>query len=285
MRRFNWLVVLSLVVLSVLPVGQPHLGYAAEPAAKTVVQAGDLRLTLDRSGDGIRVLSLADAAKGVELLAAKPLPLFSMVLRHVPDKKEVLLDAATGWEKVRGIRGGGLSGGGLALVWQQAKDARLKDIQVTVVVAEDATGHAFRWKLEVQNKSPEWTVWRVVFPQIAVADLGSGASVFLPRGPGEVQRAVWQRAFQFRGTYPGGVDDHAVHGGLRPGPEHRPLLRRARPAGQHQGHGRGEPAGRQGGRASASSIRRPTWACRATASPPMARRSGSSCAATGSTRP
>ena len=74
MRRMNWLVVLSLVILSVLRVGRPDGAYAAEPDSKAVVQAGDLRLTLDRSGDGIRVLSLADAAKGVELLTAKPLP-------------------------------------------------------------------------------------------------------------------------------------------------------------------------------------------------------------------
>ena len=201
MRRMNWLVVLSLVVLSMLRMEEARLVYAAEPGAKTVVQAGDLRLTLDRSDDGIRVLSLADSAKGVELLTAKPLPLFSLVLRHVPDGKEVPLDAAAGWGQVE--IAGPDPAKGLELRWRQPKDQRLKDIQVTAQVAADSKAAAFRWKLDVQNKSPEWTVWRVVFPQIAVTDLGAGASVFLPRGPGEVQRALWQRAFQFRDTYPG----------------------------------------------------------------------------------
>jgi hypothetical protein len=239
----NWFVVLLLAVVSVLPVGQTQVVYAAEPrggtgvspvpgagagkmpvppATKAVLSAGELRLTLERSGGGIGVVSLADAAKGVELLAAKPLPLFSLVLRHVPSSPggtgvspvsgastgkmpvppvEVRLDAAAGWQQQEIIATG--PDKGVELRWKQPKDQRLKDIQVTAQVAADSKAAAFRWKLEVQNKSPDWTVWRVVFPQIAVADLGAQASVFLPRGPGEVQRALWQRKFEFRDTYPG----------------------------------------------------------------------------------
>jgi len=44
----------------------------------------------------------------------------------------------------------------------------------------------------------------VVFPQVAVADLGPGAEVLFPRAAGEVKRDCWQRGFSFRGTYPSG---------------------------------------------------------------------------------
>ena len=177
------------------------LSYAAEPAAKSVVQAGDLRLTLERVGDGIRVTSLADSAEGVELLAPKPLPLFSLVLCRVTGGQEVRLDAAAGWSQVD-IAGAGPDNG-LDLRWQRAKDERFKDFRVTAQLVPDSKAAAFRWKLDVQNKGAEWTLWHCVFPQIAVADLGPQASVFLPRGPGEVQRGVWQRPFQFHDTYPG----------------------------------------------------------------------------------
>jgi len=34
--------------------------------------------------------------------------------------------------------------------------------------------------------------------------LGEGAEVFFPRGPGEVQRNLWRRSFNYRSLYPNG---------------------------------------------------------------------------------
>jgi hypothetical protein len=47
-----------------------------------------------------------------------------------------------------------------------------------------------------------WSVWRVAFPQLSVADLGPDGEVLTPRGSGEVQRGVWQKAFRFKDHYP-----------------------------------------------------------------------------------
>jgi len=44
----------------------------------------------------------------------------------------------------------------------------------------------------------------VAFPQVALASLGTNAAVLFPRGPGEVQRGVWDRPFNYQGDYPGG---------------------------------------------------------------------------------
>ena len=41
------------------------------------MEAGDLRLVLEKAPQGLRVLSLVDAANNQELLAGDPLPLFS----------------------------------------------------------------------------------------------------------------------------------------------------------------------------------------------------------------
>jgi hypothetical protein len=58
--------------------------------------------------------------------------------------------------------------------------------------------------LRVENTSTNWSIWRLVFPQVVVASLGSNAAVLFPRGPGEVQRSVWDRPFHYQGDYPGG---------------------------------------------------------------------------------
>ncbi len=63
---------------------------------------------------------------------------------------------------------------------------------------------AIHWSLGIGHSSPDWSVLRVTFPQLAIADLGEGAEVFFPRGPGEVQRDLWRRSFTYRSLYPNG---------------------------------------------------------------------------------
>jgi hypothetical protein len=88
--------------------------------------------------------------------------------------------------------------------WSQPADEALAGLSVTATVSPDARASALRWKLRVDNTSTNWGVWRVVFPQVALADLGTNAAVLFPRGPGELQRGVWDRPFSFHGNYPGG---------------------------------------------------------------------------------
>jgi hypothetical protein len=74
-------------------------------------------------------------------------------------------------------------------------------VEVGVAPGED---DSLMWTIRVDNASDDWTVWRVTFPQLALADLGEGSQAFFPRGAGEVQHDLWQRSFQYTGTYPSG---------------------------------------------------------------------------------
>src|SRR5262249_16723669 len=80
----------------------------------------------------------------------------------------------------------------------------LAGLSVAVTSSTDAAASAFRWKLRVNNASTIWSIWRVTFPDVALADLGTNGAVLFPQGPGIVQRGVWHRAFRYTGEYPGG---------------------------------------------------------------------------------
>ena len=166
------------------------------------LDAGDLQMVLEQTGDGIRLLSLHDVAKNHELLAAKPLPLFTLTLRHVPSKEEVRLSADAAWESVEAAAHQPSSD--LEIRWQKPKDGRLAGVRVVARASPDTSASAIRWRLSVENDNDQWSVLRVVFPQLGVAQPGDDARVFFPRGPGEVQRGLWQRAFRYHGLYPNG---------------------------------------------------------------------------------
>ncbi|MCS7253444.1 MAG: DUF6259 domain-containing protein [Armatimonadetes bacterium] len=70
--------------------------------------------------------------------------------------------------------------------------------------SENPSDSQILWSLNITQLPNDWSLLRVSFPQIAVADLGENAEVFFPRGPGEVQRNLWRRAFTYRSLYPNG---------------------------------------------------------------------------------
>ena len=166
----------------------------------TQVPAGNLQLMLRTSAGGIRIERLLDTQSGQDLLATNPLPLFSVTLRRVGSTKQLSLNAEDGWGQCalqpRGHR--------LQMRWSQPLDEALAGLSVTATVSPDTSASALRWKLRVDNTSTNWSIWRVQFPQLALASLGTNAAVLFPRGPGEVQRGVWDRSFSFHGNYPGG---------------------------------------------------------------------------------
>ena len=172
------------------------------PPGWTVLTAGDLGLILSRSDDGVRVLSLCDSAADQEFLLPSPLPLFTLSLREAGTKQEVWLAADAGWHEV--AVGSARPDEGIEIRWGRSRQEGLDDLRVTARAAPDRPAGAIRWKLDVTNESKNWIVRRVVFPQLAVAELGPQAEVFFPRGPGEVQRGLWQRALRYQGTYPNG---------------------------------------------------------------------------------
>jgi hypothetical protein len=175
------------------------------PPGWKVVAAGDLSLILQRAEDGIRVLDLFDSRTRQRLVTSKPLPLFSLTLRSAGTREEVRLLAESGWRKTEIAPADPANpGAGAELRWQQPTDKRLTGLRAKARVVPDAEAQSLRWKLAVEGPAAPWSVWRVVFPQVAVADLGPQGAVFFPKAAGEVQRGLWQRTFRFTGTYPSG---------------------------------------------------------------------------------
>ena len=166
----------------------------------TQVAAGDLRLMLRSSASGVRIERLLDTQSGQDLLATNPLPLFSLTLHAVGSTKQLSLRAEDGWRRctmqTRGSR--------FEMRWSEPTEEALAGLSVTAKVSPEPRDSALRWKLRIDNTSTNWSIWRVMFPQVALSNLGTNAAVLFPHGPGEVQRGVWDRPFSYQGNYPGG---------------------------------------------------------------------------------
>jgi hypothetical protein len=179
-----------------------------KPANWTTLHAGDLGLILERTPEGIRLLSLFDSGKDLRLAPATPWPLFTVTLRDSKKDEQVKLTGDKGWKEVQVVDEEAASprsgAGGIGLRWEKPSDTRLGGLRVLVRAIPDAAKGAFRWTLSVENPAAPWSVWRVVFPQVAVADLGPQGAVFFPKAAGEIQRDIWRRSFRFSGNYPSG---------------------------------------------------------------------------------
>ncbi len=186
-----------LVLLLVARVGVPVFAAGDQ---STLVAAGDLQLTLRSTAGGVRVDRLLDARASQELLSTNSPPLFSLAFGQAGSTNQSRLTADTGWRQCA-IQPHGRR---VELRWSQPADPALAGISVTVTVSPDPGAGALHWKLRVDSASTNWSLWRVRFPEVAVADLGTNAAVLFPRGPGEVQRGVWSRSFKYHGNYPGG---------------------------------------------------------------------------------
>lgn len=169
---------------------------AATPVERT---AGDLRITLERADSGIRLGALTDTATGQPLSARQSLPLFGLTMRRSGSDEQAVLAADQGWGQVD-IQAP--TADQLELRWAMPKDGRLAGLAVTMAARLDSSASAICWTLRVENPNRQWSVWRVAFPQIALADFGPDAEVLFPRGPGEVQRGLWQKPFHYKDSYP-----------------------------------------------------------------------------------
>ncbi|MBI2928732.1 MAG: hypothetical protein HYY24_23970 [Verrucomicrobia bacterium] len=176
---------------------ESHIAAGKLPGGWSLEHAGELGLALRSRPEGVRLESVFDLALGRELLATNDLPIFDVTVRHVASKKEIHLQADRGWRRTATRR----TRDGLELRWLEAADESLRGVTVLASAKADAKSHAWHWTLRAENQSTEWSVLRVVFPQVTLADLGERGAVFFPRGPGEVETNLWNRAFKYRGNY------------------------------------------------------------------------------------
>jgi hypothetical protein len=163
-------------------------------------RAGDLGIALQTGTNGVRLWSLYDLGSHIELLASNQPSLFTAKLFNVQTRKETDVVAEQGWQQVR-IRA---FAGGFSVRWEKPVEAELAGLSVVATAKLDRRNHALRWGLKMEGANRDWSIRRVSFPQLALADLGKGGAVVFPRGPGEAQRDVWGRAFKYSGQYPGG---------------------------------------------------------------------------------
>ena len=170
------------------------------PRGLELLRAGELGVAFQMAGDGASPRSIFDLEAGTELMADDAAPFFTVTLRHTETKEKVTLTAERGWRSATLDR----TRDGMAMVWDGPADTRMPGLRVTAKATPDADNHAWKWSLYVENNSADWSIWDVVFPQVALREFGERTAVLYPRGPGELKYGAWKRDFAFRGTYPSG---------------------------------------------------------------------------------
>ncbi len=185
-----------------------HGSFAGESAVsspvamETAIRAGDLRMVLENTGQGLRLAGLTDLVTSQELCPAEPAPLFSVVLRDVQTKDLLTITAETGWKQVDMASSGVM--GTHTLTFAAPTDDRLQGIRVEVTLEVEAGDSALTWDLRIANDNPRWALWHIVFPQAAVRDLGEDAKVFAQVTSGVELSGMWTKAGKRGGPYPGG---------------------------------------------------------------------------------
>ncbi|MDI9432297.1 MAG: DUF6259 domain-containing protein [Planctomycetota bacterium] len=171
-------------------------------AMEIAIRAGDLRMVLENTGQGLRLAGLTDQITNQELCPTEPAPLFSVVLRDVQTKDLLTITADTGWKQVDTTFSGATRMH--AFTFAAPTDDRLEGIEVKVTVDVDDPNSALIWDLRVANDNPRWALWRIVFPQAAVRDLGEDAKVFAQVTSGVELSEMWSKGGRRGGPYPGG---------------------------------------------------------------------------------
>ncbi len=172
------------------------------PPERVAVKAGDLQMVLEKTGQGVRVLSLDDTAKGQVLSDANAPALFSVVLREVKTKEMLTLTARAGWSRVDVSQSDAARG--YRLTFEAPADGRLEGIRVEVTLDSRSEPNVLTWDLQVTNSNPHWGLWRVVFPQVSVPDLGDDGRVFAQVTSGVELAELWDKGGKRGGAYPGG---------------------------------------------------------------------------------
>jgi len=173
-----------------------------EPDNWTVVEAGDLGMIVERGEKGIRLLSLFDSHAGQQLMSPGGAPLFELTLRHAETKEEVRLTADTGWRDVQ--VDSTAQKPDLEFRWTAPVDERFGAVEVLVRATPDAVGSSIAWRMSAASPSEDWSLWHVVFPKVAINELGPDSKLFVPRAAGQLEENAWRRALNSSGRYPSG---------------------------------------------------------------------------------
>lgn len=157
---------------------------ASSKTGVTMARAGDAGLALQKLEGGVRVISLYDHARDRELAADAQPPLLRVLLRNAHTEETAELTSDTGWAQAECAA---LAGSVLSVRLSAPGDKRLQGLAAVMTARPDAARHGWRWSLRIENRSAEWGIEKVAFPQVAVHVLDEGMSAFYPIGAGVVQ--------------------------------------------------------------------------------------------------
>jgi hypothetical protein len=171
------------------------------PSRWSVISAGELGLILERTEDGLKVLGLYDIPQGRLLASSESAPLFELILQDTfhPDNPPRRLRADKGWEAVTMERKDVIT-----CVWKSPCELPGAPLELAAVIKPDAATSSLIWEFSTRRVPPPWSVRQVIFPQLAIADLGPQGCVLYPQGCGIVARDPWSQNFQYQGRYPSG---------------------------------------------------------------------------------
>ena len=233
-------------------------------------------MVLENTGQGCVLPALIRSRAGFV-----PPSRFAVLCGAAPMQTKDLLTitADTGWKQVDTTFSGATRMH--AFTFAAPTDDRLEGIEVKVTVDVDDPNSALIWDLRVANDNPRWALWRIVFPQAAVRDLGEDAKVFAQVTSGVELSEMWSKGGRRGGPYPGGwtcmqymaaynrADGTGLYVGMHD------------PFGSTDIFAEGQPAKEPS--SSPSTTPCPTWASRALILICPARPAGNCCAETGST--
>jgi len=161
------------------------------------LDCGRLAVTLERIRQGIQLTRIED--EGFNWLAA-PQPLFAITLKNPTSNETVQLTSLDDASQVVLQK---ISNEAI-LEWSHEKPSKFAGIAVRARACARADVDALHWTVETANDSEQWSIWNVQFPLLCFREPDENASLFFPRGPGEVQQGLWRRAFEYKHFYPDG---------------------------------------------------------------------------------
>ncbi len=192
----------SLVTAGTCGQVSPISGPDVSAPGRVAIEGGDLRIVIENTGQGLRVAGLTDRATKTELNPAEPAPLFSLVLRDVQTKELLTVTADSGWKQAD-VAYSEVTGT-YTLTFRRPTEDRLEGIEARVTLDVDDANSALIWDMHVANDDPQWALWRIVFPQSAVRDLGEDGRVFAQVTSGVELAGMWTQGGKRGGPYPGG---------------------------------------------------------------------------------
>lgn len=165
-----------------------------------LIEAGELRATLEYTGKGVSLTSLFDLTTDTEFTGPMPtdFQLFQIVLWNTKNGNKKVLKSESGWNitKIESIDVSSCS-----IIYESPTQSGLSGIKVILPIFVKANSNAIHLGLQVQKVPEPWAVEEVKFPRLKVANRGPHMRVLIPQGPGQVLK----ESFNYRSLYPCGT--------------------------------------------------------------------------------